>query len=47
VSEYQYYKFLTIDRPLDNDEQAEIRSQSTRARITAPTTISNHPFRPA
>jgi len=35
VSEYQYYEFLAIDRPLDHDEQAEIRSLSTRARITA------------
>jgi hypothetical protein len=35
VSEYQYYEFLAIDRPLDEDEQAEVRSLSTRARITA------------
>ena len=34
MSEYQYYEFLAIDRPLDDDEQAEIRSLSTRARIT-------------
>jgi hypothetical protein len=35
VSEYQYYEFLAIDQPLDADEQAEVRSLSTRARITA------------
>jgi hypothetical protein len=35
VSEYQYYEFLAIDRPLDDDAQAEVRSLSTRARITA------------
>jgi hypothetical protein len=35
VSEYQYYEFLAIDRPLDDDEQTEIRSLSTRATITA------------
>ena len=35
MSEYQYYEFLAIDRPLRTDEQAEVRSLSTRARITA------------
>jgi hypothetical protein len=35
VSEYQYYEFLAIDRPLNGTEQAEVRSLSTRARITA------------
>jgi hypothetical protein len=27
VSEYQYYEFLAIDRPLDAAEQAEVRSR--------------------
>jgi hypothetical protein len=35
VSEYQYYKFLALDRPLTTAEQAEVRQLSTRARITA------------
>jgi hypothetical protein len=35
VSEYQYYEFLAIDRPLSRAEQAEVRSLSTRATITA------------
>jgi len=35
VSEYQYYEFLTIDRPLDARQQQELRALSTRARITA------------
>jgi hypothetical protein len=35
VSEYQYHEFLAVDRPLDDEEQAEVRSLSTRARITA------------
>jgi hypothetical protein len=35
VSEYQYYEFLAIDRPLTREEQAEVRALSTRARITA------------
>jgi len=35
MSEYQYYEFLAIDRPLTPDEMAELRAISTRARITA------------
>lgn len=42
MSEYQYYEFLAIDRPLDNDEQAEIRSLSTRARITATSFVNEY-----
>lgn len=40
MSEYQYYEFLAIDRPLDEREQGEVRSLSTRARIT-PTSFVN------
>ncbi|MHA7305640.1 hypothetical protein ACX80E_10400 [Arthrobacter sp. TMN-49] len=35
MSECQYYEFLAIDRPLTGEEQDDIRSLSTRARITA------------
>jgi hypothetical protein len=42
VSEYQYYEFLAIDRPLDHDEQADIRSLSTRARITATSFVNEY-----
>ncbi len=35
MSEYQYYEFLAVDRPLTNDEQTAVRSLSTRASITA------------
>jgi hypothetical protein len=35
MSEYQYYEFLAVDRPLTAAEQAEVREFSTRARITA------------
>jgi hypothetical protein len=35
MSEYQYYEFLAVDRPLDERQQAELRALSTRARITA------------
>jgi hypothetical protein len=35
MSEYQYYEFLAVDRPLTAADQAEVRQLSTRARITA------------
>jgi hypothetical protein len=35
MSEYQYYGFLAVDRPLTIAEQAEVRELSTRATITA------------
>ena len=35
MSEYQYYEFLAVDRPLDDRQQAEVRALSTRAWITA------------
>jgi hypothetical protein len=35
MSEYQYYEFLALDRPLNMKECAELRSLSTRAEITA------------
>jgi hypothetical protein len=35
MSEYQYYEFRAIDRPLDEDEQDELRALSSRAEITS------------
>ncbi|MFB7630631.1 hypothetical protein ACFC0M_06750 [Streptomyces sp. NPDC056149] len=35
MSEYQYYEFQALDRPLSHEEQQELRALSTRARITA------------
>jgi len=35
MSEYQYYEFLAIDRPLTSDEMAALRALSTRAHITS------------
>jgi len=35
MSEYQYYEFQAIDRPLTRDEQAALRACSSRARISA------------
>ncbi|SFI13774.1 hypothetical protein SAMN05216304_1011047 [Bosea sp. OK403] len=41
MSEYQYYEFQAIDRSLDRAAQKELRSISSRARITA-TSFTNH-----
>ncbi len=35
MSEYQYYEFQAIDRPLTREEMSELRSCSSRARITS------------
>ena len=40
MSEYQYYEFLAIDRPLTKDEIDDLRSLSTRATIT-PVSFTN------
>jgi hypothetical protein len=40
VSEYQYYEFLAVDRPLDTSALSAVRALSTRARIT-PTSFVN------
>jgi hypothetical protein len=40
MSEYQYYEFQAIDRPLTSKEMDELRSYSTRANIT-PTSFVN------
>jgi hypothetical protein len=40
VSEYQYYEFQALDRPLTPSQMSELRSYSTRARIT-PTSFVN------
>jgi hypothetical protein len=35
VSEYRYYEFLAIDRPLTEQEMRELRTVSSRAVMTA------------
>lgn len=35
MSEYQYYEFVAIDRPLNAQAQAEVGALSTGAEITA------------
>ncbi|MEJ2857321.1 MULTISPECIES: hypothetical protein [unclassified Saccharothrix] len=42
MSEYQYYEFLAIDRPLDDAQQAAVRSLSTRATITATSFVNEY-----
>lgn len=41
MSEYQYYEFQAVDRPLSAEDQAALRAISTRARITA-ASFTNH-----
>ncbi len=40
MSEYQYYEFMAIDRPLSPKQMAELRALSTRAHIT-PVSFTN------
>jgi hypothetical protein len=42
VSEYQYYEFIAVDRPLTTREQSELRSLSTRADITATSFVNTY-----
>jgi hypothetical protein len=42
MSEYQYYEFQAIDRPLTEKEMGELRSYSTRARITATSFVNDY-----
>lgn len=42
MSEYQYYEFLAIDRPLTDTEQVEARALSTRATITATSFVNEY-----
>ena len=40
MSEYQYYEFLAVDRPLTTQEMAALRERSSRAHIT-PVSFAN------
>ncbi|WP_018683332.1 hypothetical protein [Actinokineospora enzanensis] len=44
MSEYQYYEFVAIDRPLDDDERAEIEALSSRATITSTRFVNEYDF---
>jgi hypothetical protein len=41
MSEYQYYEFAAVDRPLTRAEMGKLRAVSTRGEIT-PTSFVNH-----
>ncbi|MEV0561550.1 hypothetical protein [Dactylosporangium sp. NPDC050588] len=42
MSEYQYYEFVAIDRPLTAAEQNELRAVSTRGRISASSFVNTY-----
>ena len=42
MSEYQYYEFQAIDRPLSEAEMRVLRSYSTRARITSTSFVNDY-----
>ena len=42
MSEYQYYEFVAVDRPLTPAQQGELRALSTRARITASSFVNDY-----
>lgn len=42
MSEYQYYEFQAIDRPLGGADQEALRALSTRARITATSFMNSY-----
>jgi hypothetical protein len=42
VSEYQYYEFVAVDRPLTVAQQSELRALSTRARITPSSFVNDY-----
>ncbi|WP_432984152.1 hypothetical protein [Dactylosporangium sp. CA-233914] len=42
MSEYQYYEFVAIDRPLSAAEQDELRAVSTRGRISASSFVNTY-----
>ena len=42
MSEYQYYEFVALDQPLDDRQQDEVQSLSTRATITASSFVNEY-----
>lgn len=44
MSEYQYYEFQAIDRPLTAEQMEDLRSFSSRARITATTFVNEYSY---
>lgn len=44
VSEYQYYEFLALDKPLTGEQRAELRKLSSRAEITATRFVNEYNY---
>ena len=44
MSEYQYYEFLALDRPLTDRQRAELRKLSSRAEITATRFVNEYNY---
>ena len=44
MSEYQYYEFRAIDRPLTREQIDEVRQFSARAEITATSFVNEYQF---
>ena len=42
MSEYQYYEFVAVDRPLSQAQQGQLRAVSTRARISASSFVNEY-----
>jgi hypothetical protein len=42
MSEYQYYEFAAIDRPLTATEMAQLRKVSTRAQISTSSFVNHY-----
>ncbi|HEX5870775.1 MAG TPA: hypothetical protein VFY65_10185 [Longimicrobium sp.] len=42
MSEYQYYEFQAVDRPLTDDEMRQMRAVSSRARITSTRFVNDY-----
>ncbi len=44
MSEYQYYEFLALDKPLTDEQRAELRKLSSRAKITATRFVNEYNY---
>jgi hypothetical protein len=44
MSEYQYYEFQTIDRPLTTEQQTAIRKLSSRVQLSASRAAFNYSY---
>ena len=44
MSEYQYYEFLTVDKPLNEKDMAALRNISTRAQITTTSFVNEYNY---